>query len=64
MPDLQPYGAAKHCIHAHVRGQQYDVIVLDRRGDRVHLTWAPTWASTSIRCRRPTWSGAEGLCFG
>jgi hypothetical protein len=41
MPDLPPYVAAKDDIRARasVRGQQYDSIVLGRRGDRIYLTW-------------------------
>lgn len=42
-PDLQPYVAARDYIraHANVRGQQYDVIVLGSRGERVYLSWRP-----------------------
>lgn len=41
MPDLQPYVEARDYIRAqaNVRGQDYDVIVLGWRGDRVYLSW-------------------------
>ncbi len=69
MGTTQPYVEAKDYIRvrALVRGQQYDVIVLRWRGDRVYLTWRtdmggigvgrrPDTAPCSCHMRPESWS--------